>query len=409
MSAKPKKSAGGHLAPALVEKSHAELGASSADRWMNCPGSVALSRGLPDPETEAAREGTAAHAVAERALLQGKSAHEWIGLTIEGVEITQEMAEGVMVFVDTVRNSLQRAGAKLFVEERFSLAALQPPAPMFGTSDALIHFEQDLTLEVWDLKFGSGYVVEVQDNPQLFYYALGALLTLEQRGLRVRRVRIGIVQPRARHAAGAVRWQDVDAEDIISFAVMLLEAARRALESGAELKIGRWCRFCRAKAICPEQQKHAESLAEVEFSAPGELVPRDIRGLSPEQLGEMLEKAEIVKKWIASLYAAVQESLEKGTPVPGWKLVQKRAMRRWREGQDAMGLLLASGLRKEDITEAPELRSPAQIEKLCKSTNTPFPKELIEAKSSGHTLAPEYDTRDAIVLTPGDEFLSLPA
>lgn len=48
---------------------HAKLSPSSAERWMNCPGSVVLSEGMPDKTTQFAEEGTMAHAVAEAMLL----------------------------------------------------------------------------------------------------------------------------------------------------------------------------------------------------------------------------------------------------------------------------------------------------------------------------------------------------
>ena len=45
---------------------HAKLSPSSAERWMTCPGSVALSEGYADRSSAVADEGTAAHELAER-------------------------------------------------------------------------------------------------------------------------------------------------------------------------------------------------------------------------------------------------------------------------------------------------------------------------------------------------------
>ena len=48
---------------------HAKLGPSSASRWLNCPGSVALCATVPEePSSEYADEGTFAHDIAERAI-----------------------------------------------------------------------------------------------------------------------------------------------------------------------------------------------------------------------------------------------------------------------------------------------------------------------------------------------------
>ena len=44
---------------------HSILGASAAERWMNCPPSARLTAGMADEETTFAAEGTAAHALCE--------------------------------------------------------------------------------------------------------------------------------------------------------------------------------------------------------------------------------------------------------------------------------------------------------------------------------------------------------
>lgn len=47
---------------------HAKLSPSSAERWMSCPGSVALNEGKEDRGSSYAAEGTAAHELAEKIL-----------------------------------------------------------------------------------------------------------------------------------------------------------------------------------------------------------------------------------------------------------------------------------------------------------------------------------------------------
>ena len=50
---------------------HHNLGASSAKRWMSCPGSVKLAAQFPQGSSKFADEGSLAHALAEN-LIQGK-------------------------------------------------------------------------------------------------------------------------------------------------------------------------------------------------------------------------------------------------------------------------------------------------------------------------------------------------
>ena len=47
------------------ERDHALLGPSNAYQWAACPPSARLSEGLPDTGSEAAKEGTLAHELAE--------------------------------------------------------------------------------------------------------------------------------------------------------------------------------------------------------------------------------------------------------------------------------------------------------------------------------------------------------
>lgn len=49
--------------------SHALLSASSAHRWLNCPPSAKAVEGTADAPSDAALQGTAAHALAEHKLL----------------------------------------------------------------------------------------------------------------------------------------------------------------------------------------------------------------------------------------------------------------------------------------------------------------------------------------------------
>ncbi len=59
-----------------ASKLHAEFSASGSKRWLSCPGSILLSRGLPDQEeSKYAMEGTTAHTVLDllvRGWLKGR-------------------------------------------------------------------------------------------------------------------------------------------------------------------------------------------------------------------------------------------------------------------------------------------------------------------------------------------------
>lgn len=393
------------------EKAHSELGASIAKRWLECPGSVRLARGVPPaPNSIYAAEGTLAHTIAERSLTKEADPDMWVGMkyTIDGfeLEVTDDMADVVRVFVDYCREQvrgLSAPGAKWWVERRFNLASLNPPAPMFGTSDFVAWIPHARELVVVDLKYGQGVVVEAEGNPQLRYYALGALLSLPE--IRPDIITMTIVQPRAGHPDGIIRSETITYDELIGFAGELLDAARATMAPDAPLNPGGHCRFCPAAGICPAQRDHATSLAQIEFDAVPAMQPRAPETLSNDELVKVLGFAGVVEDWLAAVRAQVQAKLERGEDVPGLKLVEKRANRKWKDEDETEQWLKAEGYAQADFTTQ-KLKSPAQVEKLVGKKN--FPSDLTVKLSSGYNVVPADDPRPGVVLTAGHEFLALP-
>jgi hypothetical protein len=120
-----------------------------------------------------------------------------------------------------------------------------------------------------------------------------------------------------------------------------------------------------------------------------------IKELDAAQLGQMLERAAVLEDWISDLRALAMQVLESGNPVPGYKLVAKRATRQWRDEEQAKQVLLTH-LGHEDVMEA-KLVSPAQAEKKLKKLKLPLPDDLIVSVSTGNTFAPESDPRPAVL------------
>lgn len=393
------------LLPVVAEKQHAELGASVASRWMACPGSIRLSRTVPvPPTTEYAQEGTAAHALAELALRKGVDPDMWLGLTVEGVEVTDDMVDYVRVYVDHCRAFMLPARQHdYWIEHRFNLGALNPPGPMFGTSDFVAYDPAAHILSVVDLKYGQGVVVEAKGNKQLRYYALGSALMLTGRPIDT--VCMTIVQPRVQHPDGVIRSDIITYDELIGFAGDLMEAARATQAPDAPLVPGPHCRFCPASGICPAQREAAQAIARIEFDDMPLAVPPAPETLPDEVFHDMLSKLHILDDWMKAMRGHAQARLERGIPVPGFKLVEKRATRRWADENETRQWLEAEGYRAEEI-EKRELKSPAQIEKLVGKKN--LPSELVTKQSSGYTMVPDSDKRPAVMVTAGHEFTALP-
>jgi hypothetical protein len=393
----------------MPPKAHSEHGASVAARWLACPGSVRLSRGMENHETIHSVTGTAAHALAENCLIFGGEPHAAVGemITIEGksvdkVEVTEDMADAVKVYVDYCRALQREPGAHWWTELAIDLAELGPPEgiEMYGTSDFPIYLPAIRTLEVVDYKHGSGVVVEVKGNKQLRYYALGALLRIQREypELDIDEVKITIVQPRAAHPDGPIRSETMTVLDLLAFSAQLMAGAEATQAPDAPLVPGDHCRFCPAAPVCPAQREQAQALAQVAFADMPVDVPPAPETLPMPVFADILGKLHILEDWARSMRQHAHRLVEQGEEVPGFKLVAKRANRKWVEEQPVIRMLRREGYSDEEIFKQ-DLKSPAQIEKLVGKKN--LDADLWEKKSSGYVLVPTSDPREAVAL-PGE-------
>lgn len=382
---------------------------------MACPGSIRLSEEAPTTEGSSnnkyAQEGTAAHALAEICLSFDRPCSAFIGDTLEGVEVTDDMAAYVQIFVDHCKSLVgPDFESEYWIEKSFSLEALNPPGPMFGTSDFVAYQRALRTLHVVDLKYGQGVVVEVKGNKQLRYYGLGAILSLDQ-SYPIEKVVLTIVQPRVSHPDGVVRSDELEYMDILEFSGELLEAARKTQEPDAPLNPGSHCRFCPASGICPAQRSRALAVAQTEFEiieAEPEFVPPAPATIPDEQFFSMLGKLDMLDEWIGAMRARAYARMLQGEEIPGFKLVAKRAVRKWSDAAAVQKVLRREVI--ENIYKPVELRSPAQIQKeIGKKKFDALVGEFVEKKSSGHTIVPSFDPRPALSLGAGHEFTALPA
>ena len=373
---------------------HSKIGASSASRWMNCPGSVRLCETTVRRASEYADEGTTAHALAEMCLaktfnnltgpiVEAYWADRHLGEIIEGQPVTEDMIDAVNVYLNEIYSDYHPDDEQEF-EVRFSLNALH--TGLFGTADRVRYRPSTQTLRISDYKHGAGVAVEVEDNPQVMYYAVGAGLRLHNRG--VRWIEMQIIQPRLPHSDGQVRMWRIDAADLLDFAAKLKEAALATEDPHAPLKAGSWCRWCPAAGFCPQLNKQAIEAASQEFGA----------GLpyEPGELSEALERIPMVQQWLKSVSEFAYSEAQAGRIPPGFKLVEKRGSRKWRDNIQAIETLRTLGVPDEKIFETPQLKSVPQIEKVYGKKNMGELEDQIVIEVSGTALAPLSDRRPAV-------------
>lgn len=403
-----------------VQQLHSPIGASSCERWWNCPGSVRLLQTVPPFEgSKYTAEGTVAHSLGERALntlrLAGAeqctdydlSTHIGQSYVEDGfeIEVTEDMVEAVEVYVNTVAEYLQKYNLQwaynLHVEIKFDLTHIDPEA--FGTCDALL-VAPYRRLMVFDYKHGAGHAVEVINNHQLLYYGLGAWykLTPEERD-GIDTIELIIVQPRARHDAGSVRSWTISVTELLAHEVELRAAISRVRHLSPELFAGSHCKWCNAKPVCPEQRSTLENLMGVSLSTvdtkPIELPPAQT--LTPEKLAMLMENASTIKNWLSSVVSFVTASADNGAEITGFKLVTKFGRRTWKD-ERAVEAAFANELGDELYNK--KLKTPAQLEKKLGKKRKEELEDLIFTPVTGKTLVPESDDRPSAENDPSKAF-----
>lgn len=384
-------------------KVHSKLGASGAKRWLNCPGSVALCASVPaKPDSVYSREGSCAHAIAEDCLRRGQHALTWNGKThpeFPDVKITFDMLKHVEAYGNYVRG-FTGANCEIRIESSFWLADID--ADLFGTNDAIVFQRNSGALHVFDYKHGSGVKVSAEENPQLMYYGLGALLEF---GSAVKSVILHVVQPRCGKGEPDV-WACSPAR-LLEFAKVLEEGAAATRAPDAPLCSGEWCQFCPAAASCPQLYRDAQRVASDDFADTRELPQPS--ALSPAEIGDRLLRADILRAWLSALEKHAYGEALAGRMPAGRKLVETASRRAWKDGELVMRQALRSfdGIGEADLFDRKPI-SPAQFEKLIgKKQAAEFVKPYLAEPKKGYALVSASDKRPAVTPPADAEFENL--
>lgn len=395
-------------AGASAEQPHSPLGASSFYRWETCPGSVRKIASLP-PEMKAqtspaAEEGTLAHFYLTKVL-------SGLGSIVE-VPRDNEMRDAIQWAVDNIRYQVSQDSTKTYtpqvwLEHSFDLGSVYPGC--FGTADIVIYNIKTKILRVIDYKHGAGLLVEAGNekmggNTQLLYYALGAVKTLPH--IKIKQVDLQVLQPRCEHPSGtyARSWL-VDPMEVFDFSTRLKKACKETEREDAPLVPGDHCRFCPAKGVCEALQNQAMAVAKTEFSRIDDkgqvFVPPPV---TVDQVEKALKWVEPIMAWAKAVKAAGYQYAMAGKKLEGYKLVEKRAQRKWLDANEAAQVLEKIG-KPHQIYET-KLKSPAQIEKALRLTAQECRdmESLIKKESSGYALVPDTDRRKPALIGAKHEF-----
>lgn len=356
------------------------VGGSTAKRVMNCPGSVALVQKMPpQPSNKYADEGTLLHNVIAEIVMSDKHPEEFLHTKYNDQILTLELIDNKLVpalaALDVIDPNKEM---EIEAETRVGFGDLLPD--VFGSTDLIGRIGKRAVVLDW--KFGDGVAVEVEENPQLMFYAAAAMRTEETKWAfdGVEEIEMVIVQP-----PQVKRWVTTPAR-IAQFEKELVRAVKLAQQPNAELKIGDHCRWCAAKPICPQMT-----------GAVDRALKTSIDDLDAPTISAYLKNADMLEQWITDLRALALQMLDSGARLPDYKLVAKRAIRQWTDEDKAKVALFAYGLTESEVMET-SIISPAKAEKALKKRKKALPDDLVVAISSGNTLASADDPRPEVMI-----------
>ena len=321
----------------------------------------------------------------------------WMGQKIGQTKMTEDIIQDLQLYITTIRHEWTlaiRKIAPLNVEKQFNLDWFMPGYELFGTNDASfgIPFDQ---LNIYDLKFGYMYV-EVEENDQCLYYALGALGSCDYE-----KVKITIIQPRLPHPKGMVRSWLISCDDVMHWAEYVLKPAVLETEkSNARIEPGEHCFFCKAKqhGVCPEFNEFIVEDAKNDF----EIVSADhrpkIEDLSNEQLIEIMQKLTLAVSFQKDCLRIAYERAMSGQKLPGYKLVNSISHRSWVSEKMVIERLKNANFDIRNFSKM-TLFSPNQIQNALKDQQIDFDDlldDLVLKPDKGLDLVPESDRRKAV-------------
>lgn len=367
---------------------HALLSPSSASRWLACTPSARLEAQFPDSSGAAAAEGTVAHELGELLL------RDWLH-TVDSIKYNLQMqgiidsgyygpdmqryAEDYRDFViERYHDALSSTpDPRVFLEQKLDMTEFVPEG--FGTGDCIIL--ADGTLDIIDLKYGKGVLVNAQENKQMMLYGLAAMRQFKIM-YDIRRVRMTIYQPRLDNYSS----YELPVEELLHWAeTELKQRAKMAFDGAGELVVGKHCGFCKVKARCRAMAEYNLEVVKHEFKQP-EL-------LEDHEISDILKRLDLLTDWAGSVKKfALQEALG-GRKWEGFKLVEGRSVRRYTNEEEVAKVVLAKGWSEDNVYNKKVVGLTAMEKLIGKPAMTSILGPFIEKPPGAPTLVPESDKR----------------
>lgn len=381
------------------QRDHALLSASGASRWLKCPPSACLEDELPDTTSEFAKEGTVAHEVCEillrkhLGLIAMATATKNINKLKKDDPFSDEMIDYAIDYIDYITEKAKSDDAVILVEEQLDFSKYVPEG--FGTGDCII--VQDGVLTIIDFKYGKGVSVSAEDNPQMMLYALGAV---EMFGFiyEFDKVEMCIFQPRIGNISESVET----VEELIKWGELtVIPTAKLAFAGDGEFYAGDHCRFCKLRNKCKYLADYCLETVKDEFEDLDGRLDKSL--LAPEDIAMIIGRMKIVQNWLKDVESyAINGILEGTLDVPGYKVVEGRSNRTYKDQDKVAVVLTANGYPESVLFEKKLLTITAMEKAVGKKNFNTLLADLIEKPKGKPTIVPLSDKRSTY--TAADEF-----
>ena len=360
---------------------HAVLSASGSHRWLNCSPSARLELEFENTSSEAAKEGTSAHALCEHKLKKALKKRSRRPTSEYDSDEMEECTDGYVQFVMEQYEAAKQVCTDpiIFIEQHLDFSCYVPDG--FGTGDCII--VSDDTLHIIDFKYGLGVLVDAVDNPQMMLYALGAL-ELYDALYDIKEVSMSIFQPRRENVS---TWT-IPTTQLKEWAENELKPKAILAYNGEGAYVpGEWCTFCRASARCRARAEEKLKLAQSEFRLPPLLTDAEIE--------EILAIIPDLTKWANEITAyATDAAVNHGKEWNGFKVVEGRSVRKYRDEEK-----VAEAAKEHGYTDIyrQSLIPMTEMQKLMGKTKfEEIIGDLIYKPPGKPTLVPASDKRPAM-------------
>ena len=372
---------------------HAKLSASGAKKWLTCTPSANLEAQFANESSNYASEGTFGHALFEQRLLA------YLGRPLSAPteeqlpeyakhwsrELDAAVSDALLVAIGRIEHARSVCNDPvILLEQRLDFSPWVPEG--FGTGDLVIVAAD--YIEVLDLKMGSGIAVSALANPQFRLYMLGAYNQFSAL-YDITEVRGMVLQPRLNNYS----VEELPVDDLLEWGELeVTPRAKLAWAGEGKFVVGEHCSsgFCRARFTCAARAEANMQIAKADFAL------TDPELMTDEQIAKVLAKADAAIKWLGDVQDYALTQAKSGKAWAGFKLVEGRAVRKYKDQDAVAATLQANGVPEAVIYERSLLGITAMTAALGKKKFAELLADHIDKPTGKPVLVPVTDKREAI-------------